>query len=221
MKAVIVFAALLAVVSCSDVCYRNVVGTCSNTLSKQPGELNQCDAKYGGIEALESDLQRFTNSLFFRSFDYLLLATHYGNYIKNRPGFEKLFRGLSDSLWEDGIKTIKYITARGGQMNFANVPAELESETGSLELYELHSLGKALDIQKNLARTAFSIHQAASAHKQEHYDPEIAHHMEEKFMEKHRDIIRELAGHTKDLSSILDGPDASLGLYLFDEYLQK
>jgi len=223
MKAVIVFAAVLALASCADECYKDVVAACSTTLSKQPGAITQCDAKYGAITEIQSDLQRFTNHLFFRSFDFLLMATHYGNYIKNRPGFEKLFRGLSDSLWNDGIDTIKYITARGGEMNFANVAKELQDEdlVPNLELYELQAMARALDIEKKLAREAFVLHRESSGKKAEKHDPEIAHHLEEKFMEKHRDTIRQLAGHTKDLSTLLDGPDASLALYLFDDYLQK
>ncbi|CAG9769744.1 unnamed protein product [Ceutorhynchus assimilis] len=221
MKAIVIFFALVAVVSCSDECYRDVVATCSNTLSKQQGVLTQCDAKYGAIENLEGDLQRFANSLLYRSFDFLLMATHYGNYIKNRAGFEKLFRGLSDDLWDDGINTIKYMTKRGARMNFNNIASELEQEKPSLELFELQAIGRALDIEKKLAKDAFDLHKAASGHKNDHHDPEVAHHLEEKFMEKHRDAIRTLAGHAKDLSSLLDGPDASLGLYLFDDYLQK
>jgi hypothetical protein len=46
-------------------------------------------------------------------------ATHFGNYEKSREGFEKLFRKLSDSTWDDAIDLIKYITKRGGVMDFA------------------------------------------------------------------------------------------------------
>lgn len=184
------------------------------------GILSRCDARYGAIGSLESGLQKFSNNLIHKSFDYLLMATHYGNYIKNRPGFEKLFRDLSDELWQDGINTIKYISSRGGSMNFANVDIDPTNKP-SLEQFELHSIGRALDIEKTIAEQAFELHKDASGHKSEHHDPEIAHHLEEKFMEKHRDTVRSLAGHAKDLSRIMDGPDSSLGLYLFDEYLQK
>lgn len=222
MKAFIVLVAFLALASCEDECYRDIDYTCQNsvTLTKQQGLPTQCNSKYGGIDIIQSDLQKFTNDLFSRSFDFLLMATHYGNYIKNRPGFEKLYRGLSDELWEDGIDTIKFITSRGGQMNFNNVPQDLQAQQ-SLELYELQSLGKALDIEKKLATEAFDIHKDTSGHRSDHYDPEISHHLEDKFMEKHRETIRKLAGYTKDLSKILDESDANLGLYLFDEYLQK
>lgn len=183
-----------------------------------------CNAKYGGINELQADLQRFTNHIFFRSFDFLLMATHYGNYIKNRPGFEKLFRGLSDSLWNDGIGNIKYITSRGGEMNFENVAKDLKDEelqSANLELYELQAIAKALDIEKKLALEAFELHKSASGKKHDNHDPEIAHHLEEEFMEKHRDTIRELAGHSHDLSVLLNDQDSSLALYLFDQQLQK
>lgn len=45
-------------------------------------------------------------------------STHFGNHEKSREGFEKLFRKLSDSTWNDAIDLIQYITKRGGVMDF-------------------------------------------------------------------------------------------------------
>ncbi|XP_066143804.1 ferritin light chain-like isoform X2 [Euwallacea fornicatus] len=204
----------------TEECYLNVKDNCDSRLKVDTG-LAHCDAKYGAFDKVEKDLQRFTNSLIHRSFDFLLLATHYADHIKNRPGFEKLFRGLSDQLWEDGIDTIKYITSRGGRMNLNNIEPEVSTDKSNLELYELHSIGKALDIEKKLAAKVFELHKQASGRTDEHHDAEVAHHLEEKFMEKQRDTIRTLAGHAKDLNSIMSSADSSLGLYLFDNYLQE
>jgi Ferritin-like domain. len=44
----------------------------------------------------------------------------------SREGFEKLFRKLSDSTWDDAIDLIKYITKRGGTMDFSARIAEEE-----------------------------------------------------------------------------------------------
>ncbi|CAH2062191.1 unnamed protein product, partial [Iphiclides podalirius] len=55
-------------------------------------------------------------------------------------------------------------------------------------------------------------------------NPEIAQYLEEEFVEKHAETIRNLAGHTADLKKFIlanNGQDLSLALYLFDEYLQK
>ncbi|XP_066258773.1 ferritin light chain-like [Euwallacea similis] len=201
-------------------CYLNVKDNCDARVKGDAG-LAHCDAKYGAFDKVEADLQRLTNNFIHRSFDFLLLATHYGDYIKNRPGFEKLFRGLSDQLWEDSIDTIKYITSRGGRMDLGNIEPEVSTDKSNLELYELHAIGKALDIEKKLAGKVFDLHREASGHKDDHHDPEIAHHLEEKFMEKQRDTIRTLAGHAKDLNDIMSSADSSLGLYLFDNYLQE
>ncbi|XP_060529379.1 ferritin-2 heavy chain [Cylas formicarius] len=220
----LVFVAIFAVVSCSeDYCYKDTVRACKPTTNKQLVALPNCNAKYGSIDGLQSDLQRFANHHFLRSFDLLLMSTHYGNYEKNRVGFEKLFRKISDSLWHEGIELIKYITKRGGDMDFNNVNTEIkeESSTPNWELYEIESLAKALDIEKNLAKEAFQIHQQATRIKVENHDPEVASYLEEEFMHEQRDVIRQLSGYTTDLSTLLDGPDSSLALYLFDEHLQK
>lgn len=179
-----------------------------------------CSAKYGGISKIEEGLQKFVNDHFTLSFHYLLMATHFDNYNKNRPGFEKLFRGLSDDTWEDGIELIKYITKRGGEMNF-NLISYFNETKPDAELYEYYAVGKALDNHKKLALEAFEVQKEAANKAKDHHDPEITSYLEHEFMHKHRDIVRKLAGYTSDLNKILDGPDSSLSLYLFDEYLQK
>lgn len=145
------------------------------------------------------------------------MSTHFANYNKNRPGFEKLFRGLSDDTWEDGIDLIKYLTKRGGEMNF-NLISDYDEQKPNFELYEYYAIARALDTHKKLAMEAFSVHNRATHHFR---DPEISSHLEHEYMHKHRDIIRDLTGYASDLSQLLDGPDSSLSLYLFDEYLQK
>lgn len=47
-----------------------------------------------------------------------LQSTHFGSYEANRPGFEKLYRVLSDEAWDRSFDLIKHMTKRGGKMNF-------------------------------------------------------------------------------------------------------
>nr|CAI5818989.1 unnamed protein product [Callosobruchus analis] len=226
MKAIICISVLLfatLALAAEDYCYKDVVEACKTTTKKSVTALN-CTAKYGAIDNLQSKLQRYVNHHFIRSFEYLLMATHFGNYEKNREGFEKLFRGLSDNKWHEAIELIKYITKRGGEMNFNELSEGIrdeDKEEQDFELLELSSVAKALDIEKKLALEAFQIHEDASRKMNGFHDPEISSHVEHEFVHKQRDIVRKLAGYTTDLSELLNGPDASLSLYLFDEYLQK
>lgn len=184
-----------------------------------------CDAKYGGIDSVLPELQAFANTHIMRSFEYLLMSTHFENYEKNREGFGKVFRKLSDSTWEDGINLMKYIGKRGGNHSFIqhNVdPLHKEEDNANYELNELQSLAKAVDIQKQLAADAFKIHEGVTRRHKNTHDPEIAQYIEEEFAEKHSDEIRKLVGHVSDLTKFLNnGGDSSLAMYLFDEYLQK
>lgn len=51
---------------------------------------------------------------------------------------------------------------------------------------------------------------------------QISHYIEEEFIESQAGTIRKLAGHVNDLKHLMHGSnDASLALYMFDEYLQK
>ncbi|KAF7287521.1 ferritin light chain-like [Rhynchophorus ferrugineus] len=233
MKAFIVFTSLLALGLCAEeLCYKDTHRSCNSVSSKLvPGTPN-CNAKYGAIDFMQPELQQYANQLLYRSFDFLLMSTYFGNYVKNRPGFEKLYRKYSDNLWNDGIELIKYLDVRGGSMDFKNFPRNLveEENTGAeakpkpgpnWDLSEYLSLSKALDLEKDLAGDVFDIHLHADDHTEGHYDAEIAHHMEKEFVDKHRDIVRSLAGYTKDLGEMLDTADASLAVYLFDELLQS
>lgn len=81
-----------------------------------------CNAKYGAIDALQAELQAYTNANIETSFEFLLMSTHFGNYEANREGFKGLYRKLSDQSWKDAIDLIKYIAQRGGKMNFNQLP---------------------------------------------------------------------------------------------------
>lgn len=152
----------------------------------------------------------------------MLMSTHYANYQKSREGFEKLFKDLSDDKWNTAIDLIKYITKRGGEMNFARAKVDpVADENGYYELYELNSVAKALDMEKEMAIQAHRIHAEATRRRNEYHDPEVSSYIEEEFVHKHAKTIRKLSGHTADLSKLLNGDDSSLALYIFDDYLKE
>lgn len=153
MKLLLILVVAIAaneVVAEDGYCYSDVLTAC------KPGgtsDLLNCNAKYGEINALEFDLQSFVNKHIAHSFQYLLLSAHFNNFEKSREGFTKLFKSLSDKTWDDAIDLIKYITKRGGRMDFSSyrqddslVQKSVRNEE-QYELYELESLAKALDIQ--------------------------------------------------------------------------
>lgn len=84
--------------------------------------LANCDAKYGGIDALLTDLQAYANAQIESSFDYLLMTAHFANFEAYRPGFHAMFLKLSDRAWGKGTDIIKFILQRGGKMNFNQPP---------------------------------------------------------------------------------------------------
>lgn len=88
-----------------------------------------------------------------------------------------------------------------------------------MELTELNSLAKALDSQKQLAEEALRIHAQAQHHTKQ--DAAVAHYFEEHFMESLSERVRRLAGYSNDLKNMLEERDASLSVFLFDEYLKN
>lgn len=197
-------------------CYHDVSVSCS--AGAEESSSTNCNAVYGSAHNVMEDISNYVNTHITRSFQYLLMSTHFGSYEANRPGFEKLFRVLSDQAWNHAQGLIKHMTKRGGKMDFEHREedklAERNPKKAVYELRELEGLARALDIQKSLAKQAFNLHKKSK-------DPELNQYLEEEFIEGHADTIRNLAGHTTDLKSLSKGPDASLSVYLFDEYLLK
>lgn len=216
-----------------------VSNTCTNYIrdhvchvQNSPDEGNKCTAQYEGIVEAQYKLKQYMRSHIVSSYQYILLSTIFGNHKVNRPGFEALYRKLSDKTWEDTIELIKYNAKRGGNLaNFHQITDEDREalKTVSPEatnVYEYNSLAKALDIQKGLAAGAHDIHKDAVRQGKSYHDPEISSFIENEFVHQHSKIIRDLAGHLTDLNMIMsnynhDKGGSSLSLYLFDEYLQK
>lgn len=222
MKWLYAFVAIFLTVSAQeDYCASNIVQSCDGLVEG----LDNCNATFSGFQSSVEHLQAYANEQIARSFDYLLLASNFGTYVKNRPGFAKEFKALSDTAWHRAIDLIKHMTKRGGEHNFyktrraqATVP-----QRRILELNEINGMAFALDTEKSLALEAHSLHERYShANHKARYDAEVAHYLEEKFIEEQAGTVRKLSGHINDLRKLLDeAVDTSLSLYLFDDYLQK
>jgi len=232
MKLLIVLIGYLAYVTCQEqFCYADIEKQCKGL---EPLGDKNCNAKYGGLsrhDEIVHDIKDYVDTHISRSFDYLLSSTYFGNYQQSRTGFEKLFRDLSDDTWNDAILLIKHLAKRGYSVDFRRPQADEPEPTKKpddgkasadsytvIEVHELGSMSRALDTQKMLADGAFDIHKKAT----HHHDPEVTEFLEEHFVHKHADKIRELAGHTNDLKKLMgDEKLQRLSLFLFDEYLQK
>lgn len=195
-----------------------------------PQTLN-CNATFSGFTHGLPLLQMYANDQLDASYDYLLMSAHYANYIKNRPGFEKQFRSLSDTAWQRTIGLIKYITKRGGAHSFNSLLSRSTStatdELPALE--EVKAMAYALDVEKKLALAAHRIHERYShASHKSGYDAAVSHYMEEEFIEDQANTIRKLSGFNNDLRRFVEtkddsgrNVDASLAVHLFDEYLKS
>ncbi|XP_014294772.1 ferritin light chain [Halyomorpha halys] len=215
-----------------DQCHYSVRQQCSTL----PQKYTPCSALFSGAHTVMGALRDFTLQHILNSHHYLLMSANFANYERQRDGFAKMFKKLSDDTWEDAIDTIKYMTKRGGSMDF-NIPL-LEKVQNStlkpiaLELTEPESLSLALDMYKNLAHKAHEIHGMVtkrSHNKQDIHDAEVIAFVENKFVSKHTEIIRDLAGHSNDLMNLIKTSkkdsklpnQAGLSIYLFDDYLKN
>lgn len=217
--AVVALVATLCLVRADDGCENNVAN---------------CNALFSSVAHAERDLETFTNQQLEKSFDFLLLSYVFDQYKLDRPGFEKMYRKISDKAWEDTQGLIKYRSKRGLVVELNGLANATENvlETRTLKTMnravllntdEMGSLKLALAYEKALASESHRIHKKIShAHGEgQVYDPDVAHYLDEEIIEYQSGLIRQLTGHIHNLQAISSEATRDLGLHMFDEYLAK
>lgn len=180
--------------------------------SKCPAE--SVSSKIAGIEVADNDLSSLVNLQFRTSYKYLLMSMNFNSFLKDRPGLSKLFRQHSDKLFDDSIALVKQITNRGYEYNPKTVEvrgSELSSKL-TTALSEQGSLEKGVDKYKILINEANKICKNA--------DAEMKHYVQEELLEGYVKSLRQLTGYYNNLNNF-GSKDFKLGVFLFDEYLQK
>ncbi|KAG5672575.1 hypothetical protein PVAND_002692 [Polypedilum vanderplanki] len=169
---------------------------------------------------------KYTNEYLTRSYEYFFLAAQFGTYAKERPGFEKLLSGLSDSAWNKGIEMIKEITKRGFSHKFI-LNKETATIMSSANVTELVAIAKAAEIEKSLLVRANDIHRHHShasldASHSCGYDAGLSHYIAEEIMEEKTETVRTLTGHANQLKRLFaqDPKLYPLSLFMFDKHLQ-
>jgi ferritin len=213
LSAIVLFCVLTIVYAAEQEkqCDRSVGDLCS---MQGVGEIVNCNSitKEHKWDAAQTILRSYAKENLKRSYELLGLAINHGTFSRNRPGFEKLFRQLSDEAFDNSIKIIKYITSRGGSMSFDGM--EIGFQAKQFFKNEFHSLSVAQSIEKKLLETAHGFVHTT-------HDPNTLHFIEEEFIEPKTDVLRKLTGYVHDMDKLLVTSDSSLNIYLFDEYLQK
>lgn len=187
---------------------------------------DSCTSLFSGFPHVQSDLNKYTKQMLDKSYDFLLLSSVFDTYTLDRPGFEKLYRKISNKAWDDTIQLIKYQSKRGASVTLMKGnenPAAVRDVASLVQSNETSSLKLAIDYEKLMATEAHHIHKKIShADSGKHYDPDVAHYLDEKLIEYQSGTIRKLSGYITNLNDILNEADTKdLGVQLFDEYLDK
>lgn len=209
-----------------------VVIACVAGLYAAQADSVNATAKFSSIDHVDNDLEMFTNQQLEKSYDFLLLSFTFDKYDLDRPGFEKLYRKISDKAWEDTVGLVKYQTKRGLTVDLNGVQSGVVgmlsggklSKASLLDSDELSSLKLALGYEKILADESHRIHKKIShAHdKGLAYDPDVAHYLDENIVEYQSGTIRKLSGYIHNLESIIaESNTKHMGIHMFDEYLDK
>lgn len=226
MKFLVLFAIIgfaAAQVAEEGTCSKNVKECCEDNKNKCGTD---CSALIQDEASRYNDFIKLTNDHLIRSYEYLFMASQFGTYSKDRPGFEKVLHGLSDAAWGKANEMIGE-TAKRGAVHFFNV-----TNTGNVVLEdfdEMQVLAKSVEIEKSLLKQANSVHRhhshaTLSDDKSQGYDAGLAHYIEEDIIEGKTETLRNLVGHVNDLKKMWMGENDktyALSLYLFDQHLQK
>jgi hypothetical protein len=169
---------------------------------------------------------KYSNEYLVRSYEYFFLSAQFGTYGKDRPGFQKLLKGLSDNSWNKGIEMIKEITKRGFAHKF-DLESSVEAIKSNATLTELVALAKAVEIEKGLLTKANDIHRHHSHASLKTgsscgYDAGLSHYIVEEIIEGKTSTVRELVGHVNQLKKLYvqDKTTYGLSLFMFDQHLQ-
>lgn len=178
-----------------------------------------------GIEKYD-DFIKYTNEYLVRSFEYFFLSAQFGTYGKDRPGFQKTLKGLSDSAWNKGVEMIKEMAKRGFSHNF-DMNSDIEAITSNSNVTELVALAKAAEIEKGLLIKANDIHRhhshaAFDSAKSCGYDAGLSHYIAEEILEEKTSTVRTLVGHVNQLKKLFvqDPKTYPLSVFMFDQHLQ-
>jgi len=186
-----------------------------------------CSSIYGGFKANENNLHNMVMYHLEDSFKFLLMASHFNRDDVNRMGLHKTLMGYSDQLWDNAVKTIKYMTKRGGKFG---VHGDLESSRiSSFTLKsvqpndfdgEVEALAITLDVWKRQALDVnMRIKQAMHKHNETHWDPSIFGFFQE-HVDSYTKNIRDLAGYLNIMGRMAkDEKTRKMGLHLFDNSL--
>ncbi|EAU77119.3 soma ferritin [Anopheles arabiensis] len=216
-----------------------VASAFATDLSANDCEINveECSPTYSSFlsrsgKTVENDLKQYTSQLVDKSFHFLMMSSAFNKHSLDRPGFEKLYRKISDKAWADAIELIKYQSRRGSFGHLVQ-PSKGENYGKVLDVQELSSLQFALDYEKQMAKEAHAIHRKIShAHSKAgsngsddvyHYDPDAAHYLDENIIEYQSGVVRDLAGYVHNLKHFTSAKHAAndLGNHVFDEFLAK
>ncbi|XP_046419464.1 uncharacterized protein LOC124179303 [Neodiprion fabricii] len=204
-------------------CYNDVQSECRGQSHSVDARLENCNALYGKFGRIQSKLEQYANALIDTSFKYLTVSSYFGNFERNRMGLKRLYRKLSDEAWDDAKDLINFITLRGGEMHFDERPTywneRRELQVNEHDLSELERMSNVLDNYKMMADEAIKIQREVTKHAD--LDGSVAHYFEERFFQRQTKTVHTLSGYVNDLKRFFSEADASLALFLFDEYLLK
>ncbi|XP_055629993.1 soma ferritin-like [Toxorhynchites rutilus septentrionalis] len=193
-------------------------------------DARRCTSRFSGYKHVASNIADITSHLLDQSFDFLILSMAFKQHDRNRPGFERLYRKISDQAWSDALDTMQYQSKRGfpatlsGGYKYAT--SDLRSVADPSNATEHGSLQLAMEYEKLVTSVAHSIHRKMSGtHQQAYqYDADVAHFLDEKLISGRSDTVRKLTGHIHILEGILNAESdefsRDMGLQMFDQYLK-
>ena len=151
----------------------------------------------------ENGLNRQINNELASSYFYLAVAFHFDRDDIGMKNFYKYFHKLSDKKKENVNKFLKFMSERGGHVQFKDIPTPANNFQEPIDIMK-----DILQHEKEVNEGLLSLRSVAERHK----DNCLCDFMDEHFLNPKVEQLKEVSDHIANLTRVGDG----LGVYQYD-----
>ena len=151
----------------------------------------------------ESGINRQINNELTSSYFYLYVAFHFDKDDVSLRNFHTYFCKLSDRKKENAEKLMKFMSERGGRVQFKDIPTPPNNFREPSDI-----MNGIMDHEKTMNQELLSLRNLAERHRDNH----LCDFMEEHFLSPKVELLKEISDHFTNLKRVGVG----LGVYQFD-----
>ena len=161
-------------------------------------------------EDVEAAMNDQINMELYAGYVYRSMGYIFSRHDTAMPGFSNFFLKRADKEEEDAAMLMRYQNERGGIISLQDIKAPEKDEFNNVQ----NAVEDALAMERKVNDSLLKLHKIAG---EMHHDPHLENFLEENFLDKQVQSIKELG----DLIQRLKKAGEGLGKIVIDQELQK